>query len=128
MEKILFFDGVCVMCNSLVSFVMRHDKKKIFYFATLQGKKAHELIPSLNDDLKTVVLWDNGRIRTESDAIIDLLIMLGGIFKFIYILKIFPKAFRDKVYRFIANHRYQWFGQTESCALLSPEEQKRILE
>lgn len=128
MEKIIFFDGVCVMCNGLIRFILRHDKNKIFYFATLQGKKAQQLIPSLSSDVKTMVLWDNGQIRTESDAIIDILILLGGIFKLANILKIFPKFFRDKVYRFIADHRYRWFGQTDSCALLSSEERKRIVE
>jgi predicted DCC family thiol-disulfide oxidoreductase YuxK len=129
MEKILFFDGVCVMCNSLVSFVLKYDTKHLFKFATLQGNAARERIPGYtHGDLKTVVLVDESGIHTESDAIIGLLIGLGGLFKAAMLLKIFPKKIRDYVYRFIAKNRYRWFGQTEHCALLTKEQRAQIID
>ncbi|MHC5065865.1 MAG: DCC1-like thiol-disulfide oxidoreductase family protein, partial [Planctomycetota bacterium] len=34
-NPIIFFDGVCGLCNRFVDQVMRHDKKSIFRFAPL---------------------------------------------------------------------------------------------
>lgn len=128
MKKILFFDGVCAMCNGLVKFTLRHDKHAIYQYAALQSLSAKEYIPKYTRDLDTVVLLDNNNIYTHSDAIIKLLYGLGGYFKLIILLKIFPKKFRDIIYRMIAKNRYRWFGKTDQCILLSNEEKNRILE
>jgi len=46
-----------------------------------------------------------------SDAVIRLLIYLGGIYKFFgYLLKTIPKRFRDGLYKIIARNRYRIFG------------------
>ncbi len=44
-----------------------------------------------------------------------------------FIAKIFPLAFRDMVYDWIAKNRFTWFGKT-SCLLLTNEMKERILE
>ncbi|MCA9508019.1 MAG: DUF393 domain-containing protein [Myxococcales bacterium] len=128
MKKILFFDGVCVMCNGLINFALKHDHKHIFYFAPLQGETAQEKIPQYTKDLKSVVLLDEKGIHTESDAIIGLLIALGGIFSLAGALKIFPKIIRDSVYRWIARNRYRWFGKYESCRLPTAKERAHLLD
>ncbi len=128
MEKIVFFDGVCVMCNGLVDFVLKHDHKQLFRFAPLQGETARAKIPELASDLSTIVLIDEHGIATESDAIIGILRALGGFFRMATILKIVPKAMRDRTYRYVAQNRYRWFGKHESCRLPSKEERARILD
>jgi predicted DCC family thiol-disulfide oxidoreductase YuxK len=129
MDKILFFDGECVMCNGLVGFVLRHDKKHVFKFAPLQGETAKKYIPQFtNLNLKTVVLMDENGVHTESTAIIKLFLGLGKIFKLAIIFKIIPKIIRDKIYRYIAHNRYRWFGKTKNCAFLTKEEKKYILD
>lgn len=129
MEKILFFDGICAMCNGLVDFVFKHDKNRIYKFATLQGKTAAEKLPNLNQEhLTTVVLMDEHGTHTESDAVLRLLVGLGGYFSLAKALFIFPRGFRNLIYRFIAKNRYRWFGTTESCRLLTDEERKQILD
>jgi len=129
MAKVLFFDGICVMCNGLVGFALRHDKKHVFKYATLQGETAKRLVPHLApDEAKSVVLLDETGVHTESDAIIRLLIGLGGVLKLAYLLWIFPRFLRNAVYRLIARNRYRWFGTTESCALLSQEQRAQILD
>lgn len=129
MERILFFDGTCAMCNGLVNFVLRHDKKGLFKFAPLQGQTATKYLSrDLRSDLNTAVLLDENGIHTQSDAIINVLIPLGSIFRLAAIAKAFPKRFRDFIYGFIAKNRYRWFGQTESCALISKQDRARIYD
>ena len=75
MKKILFFDGVCVMCNGLVDFVLKHDKSHQIKFAPLQGKAAYDFLPnSYTQQLTTVVFMQDNQLYTESDAIIKLLV------------------------------------------------------
>lgn len=129
MDKILFFDGICVMCNTLVGFVLKHDKNNAYKFAPLQGKTAEKHLPTLDkESLTTVVLVDEAGTHTESEAILRLLVGLGGYFKIALALRIFPRFFRNSVYRFIARNRYQWFGTTESCRLLTPAQKQRVLD
>jgi predicted DCC family thiol-disulfide oxidoreductase YuxK len=127
-QKILFFDGVCVMCNGLVDFTLKHDKKARINFAPLQGSTAHALVPEYTESLNTVVFIAGDKIFTESDAIIRVFCELGGIFCLAKIFVLVPKFFRDPLYRFVAKNRYRWFGKHESCRLPSPSERKRLLD
>lgn len=128
MTNILFFDGICVMCNGLVEFVLKHDKAHRFKFAPLQGATAKELIPEYSERLDTIVLLDEAGIHTESDAILCIFTKLGGIFALIPIFKIVPKTWRDRAYRWVSRNRYRLFGQHEHCRLLSPSERSRMLD
>lgn len=130
MDKILFFDGVCVMCNGLVAFVIKHDKNHTLKFATFQGSAAQRHIPQFSTaDLKSAVFVDDqGAIHTESDAIINVLLALGGIFRVAGLLKLVPKSIRNAAYRFVAKNRYGWFGKTEKCVLLTKEQRSQVLD
>jgi predicted DCC family thiol-disulfide oxidoreductase YuxK len=127
-KKIIFFDGVCVMCNALVDFALKHDHQQIFHFAPLQGETAQARIPQFSSDLNTVVLLDESGISTESDAIIKLLQGLGGPLRLAVIFKLVPKFLRDRMYRYVAKNRYRWFGAHESCRLPTKEERHRLLD
>ena len=37
-EKIILYDGVCILCNKWVNFIIKHDKNKTFKFSPLQSK------------------------------------------------------------------------------------------
>ena len=129
MKMILFFDGVCAMCNNLVNFALKYNTAKNIEFAPLQGITAKNTLPDkYTKNLNTVIFIKNNHIYSESDAIIYLLTNLNIYFKFIYIFLIIPKFIRDNIYRLISKNRYKWFGKNESCKFLSLEEKKRILE
>ena len=36
-RKIIFFDGVCNLCNGLIDYVINRNKNKSIYYATLQS-------------------------------------------------------------------------------------------
>ena len=44
-EPIIFFDGVCGMCNVFVNLILRVDRKQTFRFAPLQGATALAMLP-----------------------------------------------------------------------------------
>ena len=54
---IIFFDGVCVLCESSVRYILNNDKKKKFTFSTLQGKYAKKILNGfLNNSDKVDIL------------------------------------------------------------------------
>jgi predicted DCC family thiol-disulfide oxidoreductase YuxK len=128
-SPIIFFDGVCNLCNGFVDFLIRRDTQKKLSFASLQGETARENLPSEKiKSLSSVILWDNGVIYEESAAVLRVFFYLGGCWKLFLIFHVVPQALRDFVYRWVAKNRYHWFGQKETCRLPTDQEKSRFLD
>lgn len=118
-SDIILFDGVCNLCNASVQWIIRHDKKDRFRFASLQsetGKYWTEKY-NLSEDIKSVVLISNGRAFTKSSAALRIAGKCSGLWKLWYAGLIVPPFIRDGIYQWIARNRYKWFGKNESCWL-----------
>ncbi len=128
-EAVIYFDGVCNLCNRFVDFVIRHDLQRRFRFASLQGETARERLPGwlTGAALRTVALETPGRLRFRSDAVLAVLAGLGGAWKLAAGFRIVPPIVRDAVYEYVANRRFRWFGQRDSCRLPTPEERELFL-
>lgn len=128
MAKIIFFDGVCNMCNGVVDFVLRHEKHPEFQFATLQSNQATLLIDAhYQKDLSTIVVFDDGKTFTQSDAVFHILRFMKAPWSWLSIVRFFPRWIRDWAYRVVSKNRYTLFGKREVCRLPSKEERARFL-
>ncbi|MDR3678606.1 MAG: DCC1-like thiol-disulfide oxidoreductase family protein [Flavipsychrobacter sp.] len=131
-RPVLFFDGVCNLCNQSVQFIIRHDKKKQFLFAPLQGVAGEAALKHLgnlkNSELNSVVLFYKNKYYTRSNAVLQVLAILGSTWKVFLFLHILPGFIRDGLYNRIARSRYKWFGKTDSCMLPAPDLKERFLE
>ena len=128
-HPILFFDGVCGLCNHFVDFTIQRDSAGIFRFATLQGETAKQELPSeYVNDLSTVVLKDGMEIYTRSEAALRVLSSLPGVWKLSKLLLVLPRFLRDWVYDLVASSRYKIFGKSDSCRIPSPEERSKFLD
>lgn len=130
-QPIIFFDGVCNLCNNTVQFIIKQDKKAVFRFASLQSEYSKNTLEKYNfstKSLESVVLLYKNKIYTHSDAPLEIARILGSLWTFFYVFKIFPSAIRNGVYNWIAKNRYRWFGKQESCWLPTPELKKRFLD
>ena len=126
--KIIFFDGVCGLCNGFINFIMKVDKKKIFLFSPLQGEYANSNIPKhFSTDLKSVVLLSEGKFFSKSQAVIRIMVEIGGIWKIALIGRIFPEFILDFFYGLIAKNRYHLFGKRTACRMPSKEKRSRFL-
>jgi predicted DCC family thiol-disulfide oxidoreductase YuxK len=127
-ELILFFDGICGLCNRTVDFLIARDRKAKIRFAPLQGRIASAVLPArIRLDLNTVILWDKGKILNRSNAVLTSLFLLGFPWSLARLLLLVPRILRDFAYDLIASNRYSWFGKRETCRLPSHEERQRIL-
>lgn len=130
-KSIVFFDGVCNLCNSSVNFIIKHDTNKQFLFASLQSDAAKELMLHYGIEkfeITTILLIEKEKLYDKSTAILKIAKHLNNGIKFCYVFIIFPKYLRDLVYNFIAKRRYKWFGKRESCMIPSLKFKNRFLD
>ena len=128
-HPILFFDGVCGLCNRTVDLLIRRDRAGVLRFAPLQGETAARLLPEADvRGLASVVLVDEAGTYRRSDAIARVLRHLGGRYRFYgTALRMIPRPLRDLGYRFVAKIRYRVFGKKETCRLPTAAERGRFL-
>lgn len=127
-RPVIFFDGVCGLCNGFVDFVISHDKKNLFLFSPLQSDYAKKQLPShLTQDLTSVVLIINGATYTKTNAVLRVMNELGGAWKVLTIGHYLPTFLTNRIYDLVASNRYRLFGKKETCRLPTEEERQRFL-
>ncbi|MBX3020871.1 MAG: DUF393 domain-containing protein [Bdellovibrionales bacterium] len=129
-HRIVYFDGHCNVCNAFIDFLIRRDRKRILKYTPLQGETARaHLSAALVRDVSTLVMEDEkGNITTESTAAIKTIASLGGVYSLMHVFLWVPKGIRDWVYRWIADHRYMWWGKRDTCRLPTAEERAQFLD
>jgi predicted DCC family thiol-disulfide oxidoreductase YuxK len=132
---VIVFDGVCVLCNGWVRFLLRHDRRKRYRFAAMQGEAGRALLARHGldpDDPVSFLLieYDRGatpRVSTDTTAIRRVLAGLGGFWRLAHLAALLPTFVRDPLYRLIARNRYRLFGRHDACMVPSEEDRARFL-
>ena len=128
-NPVILFDGVCNYCNAMVNFAIRNDKKAILKFAPLQSqagkrlKEEYKIAPGID----SVILIDQDKVYTYSDAAVRISKYLRWPAKILYGLLIIPKFIRQPFYKWVAKNRYKWFGKKEECMVPTPEVRARFI-
>lgn len=134
--NVVFFDGVCGLCNRFVDFVLSRDRRGAIRFAPLQGETAKAVlssefrVPSAKTQTFDTIVWlDSSSCEfVRSAAAVRVLWRLGGVWSLIgWLLWLIPRPLRDVGYRLVAANRYRLFGKKETCRLPSPTERERFL-
>ena len=135
-ETVVFYDGVCGLCDRFVQFVLTRDRRGRVKFATLQGPLASEVLPASGydpADLDSIlVIADrhspNERVLSRSAAVLHTVGQLGGGWAVVVAAaRIVPRIVADAVYAFVARRRYRVFGRFDTCPLPRPEWRDRFL-
>lgn len=129
-RSIIFFDGVCNLCNSSIDFVLKRDKKDKFLVGALQDDLSRKILADHQVKeayLDSIILLEDGVIYYKSTAALRIARHLSGLWPVFYPLIIVPKVLRDSVYDWIGTNRYKWFGKKNTCRLPTPEEKAKFL-
>lgn len=129
-QHIILFDGVCNLCNGVVQFVIKNDRRKIFHFASLQSAAGQKILADagfLNHNMQSFVYVKGRRVYVKSDAALQVARQLGFPFKILWLFIALPKFIRDSLYDFIAKNRYRLFGKKDECMLPGPGIKNRFL-
>ncbi len=125
---ILFFDGVCNLCNASVDFVVQHESCSTLRFASLQGETAKKLLGEEKAKaLSSLVLWHADATYERSTAALKVARYLRAPWRWLRVLGLVPRPLRDLVYDWIARNRYRWFGKKDTCRVPTPYERERFL-
>lgn len=130
-HPILLFDGICNLCNGFVQFVLKRDGNELIRFGSLQSDAASKLLQQCDlptNYTESLVLIEGRDCYTESSAVLRVCMHLGGMYQLLGVLGYIPKSVRDTVYRFIAEHRYDWFGERENCIVPDSSIQSRFID
>ena len=125
---IIFYDGICGLCNRSVQCIIRIDKKEIFRFASLDSEFAKSYLQSNHiktQNIDTIILMVNNKSYLYSEALLKVFSLLGFPYKLLLIGFILPKSIRDCIYKWIARNRYKIWGKYDSCPM--PKEHQRKL-
>lgn len=133
-RTILFFDGVCGLCNAVVDFLVAHDHRRRLLYAPLQGETFQAVareVPWLKTIDSVIAMREQPDGRREffihSRAAIFAFGQLGGPWLLLGLLGWVPRPVSDSLYRLVARVRYAVFGRRDRCRLPSPAEADRFL-
>lgn len=127
---IILFDAECVLCSANARFVLKHDMAGHFRLASMQGAvgaalyREHGMDP---EDPSSMLVVENGRVRTDSDAVLRICEGLGLPWRLLALFRVVPRMLRDPVYRWIARNRYRLFGKRDTCWIAPREYRDRML-
>lgn len=133
---LLLYDGECGLCHRTVRFVLAHDRRRAFRFASLQGAVAKVELARLgvgSVDASTVHVIERFRgarpeLHTRGRAGLAVAAALGPPWSILTALRILPRPWLDAGYDLVARHRHGLFGRTESCFVPSPGDRERFLD
>lgn len=133
-HPIILFDGVCNLCNASVQWIIRRDTREVFRFAALQSEAGSRVLSraggnaQLAENLSSMIVIDQGRVLTKSDAAIAIASRLGAPWRWAKVGRLIPRFARDWVYSVIARNRYRLFGKQEACMMPTPALRARFLD
>lgn len=129
--KLMVFDGVCVLCNGGVRFVLKRERRPDFVFATVQSPLGQRVLGALDQPLDgsaSMVVIDQGCYFLKSDAVVQTARALKAPWSWSALVRILPRRLRDWIYDRIARNRYSLFGRYDTCMMPDATLRARFVE
>jgi predicted DCC family thiol-disulfide oxidoreductase YuxK len=132
---LVLYDGVCGLCSRLVQFLLTHDHRALFAFASLQsaiGRAMVERYGGNTHELTSFFVVANyrtghARMVSRSNAALFVAGELEWPWKVAVLMRVLPTAILDRVYDVVARSRYRVFGRYEQCLTPRPEFRGRFV-
>ena len=109
MNHVIFYDGICNLCNAAVKFIVSKDRKDKFGIVPFQSERANEILQDTGTaaTIPSGILYiSSGRRYSKSSAVLQILKDMGGLWSFFYIFIVIPPFIRDSLYNIIAKNRF----------------------
>jgi predicted DCC family thiol-disulfide oxidoreductase YuxK len=129
-DRVVLFDGECVMCSAGATFLLRVDKRRIFTLGTVQSPEGSAILAWHGLPTKTYtsfILCEGSRHYAKSAAFVRVVARLGFPWNLVAALWVVPRPVRDWLYDLVAKNRYRLFGKREHCIVLDPTDGARLL-
>ena len=127
-NEIIIYDGICVLCNYFIQFILKKDKKAHFKVTNLQSDFTKTKYPEILAVDSVAVILENGKILQKSKAVYYILQKIKVLLLVRILIYVFPTFFSNIIYDFIALIRYKLFGKYSYCPVLKGDLKNRIIE
>jgi predicted DCC family thiol-disulfide oxidoreductase YuxK len=128
---IIVFDAQCLLCSGWVQYLLRHDRRGVLRFASIQGDAGKRLLAENGlevTNLETFLFVKGERTWRQTAAILRVLHELGWRWRAAWALWLIPAPLHDALYRWLARNRYGLFGRSEFCLAPPPDFAGRFLD
>ncbi len=128
----VYYDGACGFCQGVVRFALGEDPDGRLSYLPLQSAQAEARLGTRFDggarDATFVLEDGSGRRLTRSDAVVRLLLHLGGLWWAVAaLLWLVPRPLRDAGYGLVGRWRLALAGRRETlCPVLPPTYRARF--
>lgn len=135
-RHLLLYDGECGLCDRLVRFVLRRDKRDRFRFASLQSPQGRGWVRRFGkdpDELSTFYAVadferEDRRLLSRGRAALFVLDELGGAWRASRALGVLPTRLLDWGYDRVAKNRHRLFGRADRCPIPDPAVRRKFLD
>jgi len=133
---LVLYDGVCALCSCLLQFLLAHDDRAAFNFASLQSATGQAMVKQCGgnpQELSSFYVFadyrtPNARVLMRSDAALFVAGELGWPWKAACLLAVLPTRLLNKLYDLVARTRYRVFGRYERCLMPRSEFRNRFVD
>ena len=133
---LVLYDGVCGLCSRLLQFLLRHDHRAVFNFASLQSATGKSMVASWGGNPEELTSFyvvadfrtPEARVFMRSDAALFIAGELGWPWKVMRAAGVLPTALLDRLYDLVARTRYRVFGRHERCMVPRADFRSRFVE
>lgn len=129
-RPIIVFDGHCVMCSGWANFVLRKDRKARYRLLPAQTPLGRALYVHYGldpENYQTNILIEDGAAWFKSEGSIRMAEGLGFPWRLAALGRVLPLSIRDRLYEWIARHRFHFFGKRDTCYLPAAHYADRFL-
>ena len=132
----MLYDGVCGLCSRLVQFLLEHDRRAVFTFASLQSAVGRGMVQRFGGDPNELGSFyvlasyrgNKPQMLSRSSAALFVAGELGWPWKMAGLMRVLPTSILDHVYNVVARNRYRVFGRYEQCLTPRPEFRDRFVD
>jgi len=133
---LVLYDGVCGLCSRLVQFLLEHDRRAVFMFASLQSDVGRTITGRFGGDPNELSSFhvvanyraNHAQMFSRSSAALFVAAQLDWPWKIAILMRVLPTAILDRIYDVVARNRYRVFGRFEQCVIPRPECRGRFVE
>lgn len=129
-DGVWVFDGVCNFCSGSVRLALALDRSGTLRFTPIQSPYGRALAQAAGidpDQPDSFIFMDHGRALEGSDAVIGLALRLPAPWRWLAVVRVVPRPWRDGAYGWIARNRYRLMGKRRTCMIPTPETRARFI-
>src|SRR5690625_166469 len=110
----VIFDDSCNLCRTVIGVASRRGTGQVHFVPSASREAArHYREWGLSGEAaqRSMLLLKEGEVRTRSDAVLGLLLVLRVPRVLVDLLKLLPRWVRDAAYNLVARNRFRLFGR-----------------